>query len=206
MQRQYGNYAQKDGGFGPEIGMARFLRKQNPDQPLAIVKAAFSGTGIRKDWNPEDQTGDSGICYRALLSETKAAIAAAAADGKQLKITALVWVQGESDANPNDVAHYQKALTEMIAALRRDLEAPEMAALVAVNTKFGLGKNAMMPKIVEAQKETAEADPLCVYVDTAAATIANEAHYDTQGTLDVGTWFGEAYQKLMTGSDKKGDL
>ena len=204
MPRQYGNFAAKDGGFGPEIGFARHLLKTDPNRKLAIVKAAFSGTGIRKDWDPEDKTGDSGVCYRALISETNAALKAAKAEEKALKIRALIWVQGESDANLNDVDHYEKALTEMIAALRRDLYAPDMMALVAVNTKFGYGEKKLMPKIVDAQKAVAAADENSIYVDTSSATTANPAHYDTKGTLNVGQWFGEAFLKAES-ENKKGD-
>ena len=35
-------------------------------------------------------------------------------------------------------------------------------------------------------------DPRCAYVDTASATLANSAHFDTAGTLDVGRRFAEA--------------
>ena len=110
--RQYGNFAQAEGGFGPEIGLARTLR-QRSEQRVAIVKAAFSGTGMRTDWNPEDP-GDGGACYRSLVAETKAAIAAAEADGITLRIRALAWVQGESDANARDAENYKHALSKMI--------------------------------------------------------------------------------------------
>ena len=95
--RQFGNFANPDGGFGPEIGLARALHAKGNKQ-LAIVKAAWSDTAMAQDWNPADP-GDGGSCYRALVSETKAAIAAARAQGITLRLRAFVWVQGESDAN-----------------------------------------------------------------------------------------------------------
>lgn len=190
VSRQYGNFAQKEGGFGPEIGLARTLAAKSGAK-LAVVKAAFSGTGIQRDWNPESEDKE-GACYRALIEETQSAVAAAKKNGNNLRLKAFVWVQGESDANKNDAPKYAERLAHMIASLREDLDAPELVALVAVNTKFGGGKNAFMPKIIEAQQAVAAKDPRCVYVDTSAATIANKAHYDTQGTLDVGKWFAEA--------------
>ncbi|HRX79307.1 MAG TPA: sialate O-acetylesterase [Pirellulaceae bacterium] len=192
--RQYGNFAQAEGGFGPEIGLARALRK-NSDQRLAIVKAAFSGTGMRTDWNPED-TGDGGACYRALVSETKAAIAAAESDGIKLRIRALAWVQGESDANAQDAENYQQALAKMLKSLRRDLATPDLIAMLAVNTRFGGGNNAYMPKIIESQQDVAANDERCAYVDTSAASIANNVHYDAAGTLEVGRMFAEALIKI----------
>jgi len=194
--RQYGNFAQGDGGFGPEIGLGRTLFAKE-HRPLAIVKAAFSGTSMGGDWNHLDP-GPRASCYRALVEETKAAITAASAQGTTLHLRALVWVQGESDANATAAPLYEKALGDMITALRQDLHAPQLIALLGINTHFGGDKNTFVPKIVEAQQALAGKDPRCVYVDTASATIANGAHFDTAGTIDIGNRFAEALLKLET--------
>lgn len=199
--RQYGNFAQPAGGFGPEIGLARTLRARGA-KPLAIVKAAFSGTAMAQDWNHADP-GDGGSCYRALIAETRAAIAAAQARGIALRLRAMVWVQGESDANAQAAPLYEQALGEMIEALRKDLNAPQLIALLAVNTHFGGGKNTHLPKIVEAQQALGAKDPRCAYVDTATATIANAVHFDAAGTLDVGARFAEALLKVESGRKPK---
>ena len=73
--RQYGNFRFPEGGFGPEMGLGRSLHAKQGKR-LAIVKAAFSGTSMARDWNPAD-AGSGGACYRALVSEARAAIAAA---------------------------------------------------------------------------------------------------------------------------------
>jgi len=196
--RQYGNFAQKEGGFGPEIGLGRTLSKQQSCK-LAIVKAAFSGTGMKTDWNPKDP-GDAGACYRALVDETKAATAAAKARGLTLRPRALVWVQGESDSNATDAPNYERNLGEMLDALRRDIEAPQLVALLALNTQFGGGKNTFVPQVIDAQKALAAKDAKrCVYVDTAGVTIANGAHWDTAGTIEVGRRFADALLKLEGG-------
>ena len=192
--RQYGNFAQVEGGFGPEIGFARALYVKGR-HGLAIVKAAFSGTGMAQDWNPADP-GDGGSCYRSLVSETKAALAMARNQGITLRLRALIWVQGESDANAQLAPRYEKALGDMITALRKDLGAPELITLLAVNTHFGNDQNPFVPKIVEAQQALARKDVRCAYVDTATASIANSAHYDTVGTLEVGRRFAEALLKI----------
>ena len=190
--RQYGNFAQPEGGFGPEMGLARELRAREK-RPLAVVKAAFSGTGLRGDWNP---TGEGGECYRALVAETRAALASALARGVSLRLRALIWVQGESDANAQDAAVYEQALGGMIAALRCDLAAPDLPALLAVNTRFGGGRNAFMPQIIAAQQALAAKDRHCVYVDTEGAAIANAVHFNAEGTLEVGRRFAQALLRL----------
>lgn len=184
--RQYGNFARPEGGFGPEIGLAREL-KVKEGKPLAILKAAFSGTAVAQDWNPDDP-GLGGACYRALVEETKSAIAAARAQGTELKLRALVWVQGESDATPQFAPEYEKNLGHMLARLRSDLAAPELKALIGVNTRFGNGKNPRMPAVIAAQKAVDEKDPLTVYVDTEGAETLppSHTHFTAKGTLEIG--------------------
>lgn len=192
--RQYGNFAHPEGGFGPEISFARTLYEREK-KPLAVIKVAFSGTGLRRDWDHTDP-GDAGACYRSLISETLAAIDTARKDGIELRPRAFGWVQGESDANANDSVVYARNLDAMLAAIRKELNAPKLAALIAVNTRFLEGRNQFMPTIVEQQKLAASFDPRCEYVDTSAATIANQVHFDSKGTLEVGRLFADTLLKI----------
>lgn len=193
-QRQYGNFAQPEGGFGPEIGFARALLAAYPDRRIAIVKVAFSGTGIARDWDPRSG-GEIGACYRALVEEVKEARAAAAAQGIPLRPRGLLWVQGESDANADDAPKYAGRLGRMATAFREDIAAPELKVLVAVNERFKAGDNPHIAAIIAAQKEAAARDPRLFRVDASAASVANEHHFDAKGTLDLGRWFAEALLK-----------
>ncbi len=189
--RQYGNFAQADGGFGPEMGLCRTLRREQPGRPLAVIKVAFSGTGLATDWHPDDP-GDVGACYRALVSNTRNACQALKAQGKTIRPRALVWVQGESDANPADAPKYQDRLGHFLRSLRRDLEWPELPAFVSLNTQFGGGSNPHVAQVIAAQKALDADDPWTVYVDTSKAELANAVHWSSAGTLDVGRRFAQA--------------
>lgn len=193
--RQYGNFAQPEGGFGPEIGFARHILKVSPDRKLAILKVAFSGTSIPRDWDPGKQN-QSDSCYTALIAEFKKASEAASKKGITLRPAAFLWVQGESDANKSGSKTYAANLSSLLHSLRKDFKSLELPALLAVNTRFGLGKNEFMPVIVEAQKEVARKDPNTTYVDTSKAPIANGAHFNSEGTLLVGTLFGQTFLSL----------
>ena len=192
--RQYGNFAHPDGGFGPEINFARTIYARE-NKPLAVIKVAFSGTGLRRDWDHTDP-GEAGACYRSLISETRTAIEAAKKDGIELRPRAFGWVQGESDANANDSVIYAQNLNAMLTAIRKELDAPKLAALIAVNTRFLEGRNQFMPAIIEQQKLAASFDPRWEYVDTSTATIANQVHYDSAGTLEVGRLFAESLLRI----------
>ncbi len=195
LGRQYGNFKNAGGGFGPEMGLARELQRQQP-KALAVVKVAFSGTGLSKDWNANDP-GAGGACYRALVTEAKAAIAAAAEAGVTLHPRALVWVQGESDSNAKDAPKYQQALSEMLGALRREIGAPELRCLVGVNVHFGNDKNPYVAEVIAAQKAHAANDKFCAYVDTdgAETLLPSQTHFTGKGTLEVGNRFAKALLK-----------
>ena len=191
--RQYGNFNKKSkGGFGPEIGMVRTLATKE-SRPLAVIKTAFSGTSVAGDWNV-GLPGKADACYRAMIDEAKAAIASAKSKDITLRPRAFVWVQGESDANAKDARAYVANLSAMLRSLRTELDAPDLILLLGVNTRFGNGKNAFMPKVVEAQKEVAAALPRTRYVDTAGAETLppSHTHFTATGTLEVGRRFAEA--------------
>ena len=193
--RQYGNFAHSDGGFGPEIGFVRHLLKHDSTRKLAVLKVAFSGTSIPKDWDPQKKD-QKNSCYAALFTELDRATKAAPAKGITLRPTAFLWVQGESDANATNAPRYTEDLGLLISAVRARLKSPKLPALVAVNTRFGMGKNKFMPAIVKAQQEAAKKDSFCLYVDTSKAPIANGAHYNTTGTLLVGELFSKSFLSL----------
>ncbi|MBI1178804.1 hypothetical protein GC207_15335 [bacterium] len=193
-ERQYGNFSHSEGGFGPEISFARTIRAHS-DHPLAVLKVAFSGTGIRQDWDP-NSLGPNGSCYRALTNEFHLAAAEARKGGVTLRPRAFLWVQGESDADPKDAAEYADALHWLIFSVRRDFSDPDLNVLLAVNTRFNEGKNDYMKAIVAAQQAVAANDPHCVYVDTSAAEVVNPYHFSTKGTLQVGEWAADALLKM----------
>ena len=193
LPRQYGNFsAGSMGGFGPEIGLVRTLADRE-DRPLAVVKTAFSGTSVAGDWNV-DLPGTGDACYRAMLEETLAARAAAKERGIFLRPRALVWVQGESDANAKDAPAYAASLGRMLVRLRTDLAAPDMRLLLGVNTRFGNGKNPFMPAIVEAQRTVAASLPHARYVDTTGAETLppSHTHFTAASTLEIGRRYAEA--------------
>ena len=191
--RQYGNFNLKTkGGFGPEIGMVRTLATKE-SRPLAVIKTAFSGTSVAGDWNV-GLPGKADPCYRAMIDEAKAAIASAKSKDITLRPRAFVWVQGESDANAKDAPAYVANLSAMLQRLRADLNAPDMILLLGVNTRFGNGKNAFMPKVIAAQQEVATALPRARYVDTAGAETLppSHTHFTAVGTLEIGRRYAEA--------------
>jgi hypothetical protein len=172
------------------MGLVHTLLKQQSNRPLAVVKVAYSGTSVL-DWD----TKTEGSCYKALVSETKLAIAKAKEKGITLHIRAFIWVQGESDAKKGYCAKYKDRLETIITALRKDIGAPNMIALLGLISNF-VNDKVYVPKIVEAQKALAETSPYIKYVDDTGCEIVNKWHFSSKGTLEYGSRLAE--QLLQT--------
>ncbi|MEM8712432.1 MAG: sialate O-acetylesterase [Planctomycetota bacterium] len=201
--RQYGNFRDASGGFGPEIGFAQEIGRITGAR-CAFIKVAFSGTSLARDWDPA-RVNEEESCYRALLDESRRALDALRLGDRraglcgtgvvEIRLRALLWVQGESDANEEDAARYEARLEALIRALRQDLSAPDLAAVVTVNDQFGGTGRPPVMRVVEAQRAVAARDSSVVFTHASAASRANGAHFDAQGTLWLGRqmaldWFG----------------
>ncbi|TWU56424.1 Mycothiol S-conjugate amidase [Rubripirellula tenax] len=198
--RQYGNFMFTAGGFGPEIGLARQLMSDHGDRPhrfpaIAVLKVAFSGTSVENDWSPA-QAEQPGNCLGALIEQFGRAKQEAEKLGLTLRPRAMLWIQGESDSAPDRAANYVARLTATIQAIRTTVDQPDLAVRLAVNTKFGPENPEAMEAIVAAQKTVANQIGHCQYVDTSSATIANNAHYDSAGSLLVGEMMADSLREL----------
>ncbi|MCA8992368.1 MAG: hypothetical protein KDA88_10335 [Planctomycetaceae bacterium] len=204
QQRQYGNFHFPDGGFGPEFGFIRTLRKSAPDANLAVIKSSFSGTSLINDWDPTSQDA-KGACYRALIEEVSTAVKQAEAQGYACRIRAMIWVQGESDARVDVTETYQSAILEMLASIREELDATELVGLLGVNTRF-LAVDDITPgmqAVIAAQEGAAEQSEHCLYVDLDGASLANKVHFDAAGTLEIGRRYAVAWQEWLKQSQPR---
>jgi hypothetical protein len=181
------NFQSPEGGFGPEIGLARTLLRQQPGQPLAIIKIAYNGTSVTEWQRP---VGKKFNCYQALVSETKLAIREAEKKGLTMRLRALIWVQGESDGNNLYAGQYEHNLKTMIIALRRDLNAPGLIVLLGFNTDFKAGSPAVQ-QVVQAQKNLAAEHKLIAYVNSRNCAMANGVHFSSKGTMELGRLFAK---------------
>lgn len=188
--RHWGNFSHAKGGFGPEVGLARTMVGLRRSR-IAIVKVAFSGTGLHRDWSPRDD-GPSGACYRSLVGESRKAIKKLQLMGFQPTLRAIAWIQGENDCTVKDADKYQARMTEFIADLRSDLDAPDLFVLMGFNGRFDAPGYPSVRTVIAAQKDIARKLTRCVYVETDGATLMNKYHFDAAGNVEVGNRFGLA--------------
>lgn len=199
------------GSIGPEVTLAHALARAMPERQIVLFKAAHGGTS-QLVWKPRHDLARidrlklghdqrAGHAYAQLIAAWKQAFP----DGG-VKPAALLWMQGESDARVAELANeYQQHLANLLAALRRDLDAPQMKAVIAEINPAKVTPVSPFPFVDDvraAQRAIPTQDPLAVCIRTEGLTKAtDQVHYDTAGQQGLGQRFAEALLRLLaTGS------
>lgn len=136
-------------GFGPELAIGNLLGNRF-DETVLLVKVAFGGNSLGKNYRPPGSGGATGDKYPAILKAYQDAIAHlpemipgyTAERGHEL--AGFLWNQGLSDGSPEFSREYGQNLTHLIKDLRRDLAAPTMPFVVAVTGNWGWGDKALL--------------------------------------------------------------
>lgn len=78
----------------------------------------------------------------------------------EFPFTGVIWYQGESNAEVNDIPHHKKSITNMVQAWRKDFKRPDlpifMIQLPRINCATALRK--YWPEYREAQKQASQGD------------------------------------------------
>ena len=203
--------------FGPEVGVADLLDERYPGQTFFIVKCAFGGMSLFRDWlspsggpglyDPDSRyfegvlsTDDRpfGWCYNELAELLKKSFETLESEGYKPEIEAFFWMQGETDAVVGRVDGY----IELYDALLKDL-ANEFPGYFDGCVYVDAGISEVWEnyeKINEAKRIYAAQSSDRRFIDTIGAglTTKNEprdvpdiAHYDSDSVIKLGRLFAE---------------
>ena len=117
--------------FGPELGIANYLKSAYPNEEFYIIKFTAAGTNLNGQWFESDGNGadnwgliaDMGdYLYPQMVNYINESIGMIQQrTNKEIKIHAFAWVQGESDAGTAAMASSYQAYEQlMINSLRSD--------------------------------------------------------------------------------------
>ncbi len=209
VQINYFSHDKKSGGFvdttvgctevsketiGPELGLCEVFTRRYPEETIYIVKCAFGGTSLYKDWR-----SPSGWCYNELLLILKDSLRILEEAGLTPRIRGFCWMQGESDtdtlAHINQYAHLYDCLLQDFKEMFQDYLED------CVYVDGGISDVWPSYDVMNAVKrEYNETHPNCFYIDTLGAGLTTryeppEApdiwHYDTDSVIKLGHLFGE---------------
>ena len=187
--------------FGPEISLSRELHSFFPNENFVFIKYALGGSSLL-DWSPQwtqekaEITGNAhfGSLYKKFIEKIKNIT-----QGSNVKFSALIWMQGETDANfPLVAKEYFDNFSKFIKSIRRDINEPNLPVLIGhINPPL-----ASFPgvNIVRNAQERAAKELLNVQlINTDGIHKWNDQlHYDSQGQLELGDRFSRALKVIIT--------
>ena len=203
--------------FGPEMQFGHLVGDQYENQVL-IIKTAWGGRDLYKDFRPPSSGGETGPFYKEMIGTVNKVLGDLKGQfpgyaGQGYEIVGFVWWHGWNDfCNPKTaVPEYEKNLTNLINDVRRDLKSPKLPVVVGEFTG-PWGADCSEPAalaIRKAQKDVAlkpEFAGNVVFVEThdfvrtAAQSPTGEGYHEFKNGETyflLGNAFGKAMQKLV---------
>lgn len=180
----------RKGHFGPEVTFARSLFSSHLHP--AIFKYSSGGSSIKTDWKGP---GGKGL-YDDMVQNIKRAINELKAQGH---LRALVWIQGESDANNSQLANeYYWHLRKMLHHLRTNvLHKPQLPVILSVDEQHP--RVQLNPQVVDAQLKLSMEDPTITFVSMYGLEKADVTHLTARGTIQQGQRLYRAYKDIIKG-------
>lgn len=166
-------------GYGCEVSLMRALAADSAWPNPAIYKCARGSTSLAVDWGP------SGRMRNELEDVYQRAVDALPNEGDTLNVRAMVWIQGESDANVEAHANaYEANLTAWIAWVRALVGKPQLKVwLVGLTPTLGAP---YVGTVNAAMVAVAAADAFVYLVPPPSPLQPDDTHFTAGGLIFVG--------------------
>lgn len=175
-------------GVGLGRSFAFQLGEADPEITVGLIPAASGGSYISA-WAPggyHDQTDSHP--YDEAIERARAAM-------KDGELKAILWHQGESDAEPEHAAVYKEKLRAVIAQFREDLQLPDLPFIIGQLGQFdGKPWNEYEVIVDQAHRELAEEMPNVAFVSAEGLTPKDDmVHFDAASLREFGKRYAEVY-------------
>lgn len=177
-------------GAGLARSFAEELVEKDPTITVGLIPTACGGSSIRS-WVPggyHDQTKSHP--YDDALARAKAAMPSG-----QLK--AILWHQGEGDANPKNAPEYEQELKELIERFRKDLGIPDLPFYIGQLGRFPAKPwNESQEAVDQAQQRVAATVPHVYFISSEGLlSKGDNLHFSTEALRVFGRRYAEVYLK-----------
>lgn len=171
--------------FGPEVSFAQEVARAFPHDNIILVKQAASGSRI-KQWQP----GQS--LYKALLRQ----VGFATDPTKGKRVNAILWMQGESDAQSNlsIASQYGTQLKQLVSSLRKDTDSPSSLFIFGQTDLEHPSSQASLEAVRQQQNAMQKVLGNAYMVNTEKLGKLNDGiHLNAHGQMELGRRFAKAY-------------
>lgn len=147
--------------IGPEFQFGHVLGDWSAE-PVLLIKTAWGGKSLFKDFRPPSADGETGTFYKQMLDEYNQALEMKDREFPGLKnhrpvLCGFVWYQGWNDMfQPQALQEYERNLVLLIQDIRRDLQAADLPVVVGELGNDGDRAGANMKKLRIAQRNAVE--------------------------------------------------
>ena len=176
------------GHFGPEVQLAREVKKAN-GLP-AVFKYSKGATSLSRAWRKEGKKG----LTDGMLDHLKQAIQLLKKDKHTVKISAFVWIQGESDSRQKDNKQYSINFSSMIKSLRKITKQKNFPIILGIDEQHKLV--AANPVILNHHINYAKKNKNAEFVSMMDLQKADSTHLTPDGLIEHGKRLFSAYKKL----------
>lgn len=207
-------YGAKEDRIGPELGFGRVMG-DSLDRQVLLIKCAWGGKSLAKDFRPPSSGGEVGPKYTELIQLTRDVLANLKKffpeyDGRGYELAGFGWHQGWNDRiNQAFNDEYEKNMANFVRDVRNELDVPKLPFVIA---ETGMsGPNEHHPRalsLMKAQAAVAESPEFrgnVAFVGTKnfyrppeKSPSAQEYHWNTNAETYylIGEAMGEAMKKL----------
>jgi hypothetical protein len=134
-------YGSRDTSIGPELQFGHLVG-DHFDEPVLLIKTAWGGKSLAKDFRPPSSEGETGPYYKQMVEQVRDVLANLkkefpAYEGQGYEIAGLGWHQGWNDGcSRNEVDQYEENMVNFIRDVRKDLGVEDLPFVIA-NSGFG---------------------------------------------------------------------
>lgn len=178
-------------GLGRTFGI--LVAKAEPGVTIGLIPCAAGGSPIAS-WAPggyHSQTRSHP--YDDALKRARIAMKAGVLKG-------ILWHQGESDATPAKADAYEKKLHELVARLRKELDAPDVPFIAGQMGVFPERPwNDAKKRVDQAHRDLPKRVAHTAFVSSDGLTHkGDKVHFSAESYRELGRRYAAAYLKLST--------
>jgi alpha-galactosidase len=129
-------YGAKKDRIGPEFQFGHTVGKYF-EEPVLLIKVAWGGKSLAKDFRPPSSGGQVGAYYQEMLKQIASVTGNLSKEFPELEnwkvvLSGFGWHQGWNDGSSKDyTAEYRDNLINFIKDVRQDLDAPNLPFVIA---------------------------------------------------------------------------
>tara|TARA_B100000700_G_scaffold176418_1_gene195035 strand:+ start:205 stop:1146 length:942 start_codon:yes stop_codon:yes gene_type:complete len=186
--------------IGPEFQFGHLVGDASK-QPVLLIKTAWGGKSIYKDFRPPSSGGEVGPFYTQMLDEIKQGLSAMNEEfpqiGKNYELAGFVWFQGWNDMFDKDaLSQYEDNLVNLVTDVRSALHQKQLPVIIGETGNMGEDAGENMKQIRLAQKNAADRLHNAAFVKTTAFARPKE---ESPNVTHGHHWFGNAESYFLIG-------